>query len=72
MNRNWVSFTINRHSRAVLTAIAFVAVLFGGVALMDWAESHEPFWLKLLVTSAAAVVVGAAITLFFRKAPKVL
>lgn len=72
MNRKRrLSFELDRYVRATITALAFIAVLFGCIALMSWAKALQPFWLKLLISGAAAVLVGASIALFFLKAPKV-
>lgn len=71
MNWKRLSFRFDRYARALVTAVAFVAVLFGCIALMDWARSIESFWLKLFIAPAAALIVGALIALFFRKTPKV-
>jgi len=68
---NWDSITyqIGRYAKAFGIAWLFVLLRFGMVALLSWASGLEPYWLKLLVLAAAALVAGVAAKMFFLWSP---
>ncbi len=70
MSWQTTTFYLDRYGRAVITAVVWVAILFGCVALFDYTEQVRPFWARIGVVAAVGVIVGAAVSFFFNKAPK--
>ena len=69
--RRTFEFYLDKYLSAVGVAFVFLLLMFGGVALTEWAKSFPgPFWMQLLLVCAVAVVLGVVWAKFFEKAPK--
>jgi hypothetical protein len=65
-----LAYEADRWGRAIGVVLLFIAVLVLPIALSDWANGLQPWWLSTLVKVGCVIIAGVSIGLFFTRAPQ--